>query len=125
MNILFLSLVDFESLETQNIYSDLLRKFLKEGNKIFAISPIERRKKKNTYIIKKRNHQILKLKIGNIQKINVVEKGISTMQIENQCIKAIKKYYSDVRFDLILYSTPPITFVKVIEFIKKRDHARS
>ena len=125
MNILFLSLVDFESLETQNIYSDLLRKFLKEGNKIFAISPIERRKKKNTYIIKKRNHQILKLKIGNIQKINVVEKGISTMQIENQCIKAIKKYYSDVRFDLILYSTPPITFGKVIEHIKKRDHARS
>lgn len=125
MNILFLSLVDFESLETQNIYSDLLRKFLKEGNEIFAISPIERRKKKNTYIIKKRNHQILKLKIGNIQKINVVEKGISTMQIENQCIKAIKKYYSDVRFDLILYSTPPITFGKVIEHIKKRDHAKS
>ena len=125
MNILFLSLVDFESLETQNIYSDLLRKFLKEGNKIFAISPIERRKKKNTYIIKKKNHQILKLKIGNIQKINVVEKGISTMQIENQCIKAIKKYYSDVRFELILYSTPPITFGKVIEHIKKRDHAKS
>lgn len=32
---------------------------------------------------------------------------------------------SNVKFDLILYSTPPITFEKVIRYIKNRDNAKS
>jgi glycosyltransferase involved in cell wall biosynthesis len=37
----------------------------------------------------------------------------------------IKKNLKDVRFDLVLYTTPPITFTRVISFIKKRDNAFS
>ncbi|WP_228412751.1 glycosyltransferase family 4 protein [Chryseobacterium sp. G0162] len=47
------------------------------------------------------------------------------MAIEFQFLSAIKKYLAHKKFDLVLYSTPPITFAKVIEFIKKRDHAYS
>ena len=68
---------------------------------------------------------ILRLKIGNIQKVNPIEKGISTILIEPLFINGIKKYFSNVRFDLVLYATPPITFAKVIKFIKKRDRAKS
>jgi len=38
-------------------------------------------------------------------------------------LNAIKKYFSEVKFDLVLYSTPPITFSKVISYVKKRDNA--
>ena len=38
---------------------------------------------------------------------------------------AIKKYFADVKFDLVLYSTPPITFAGVVSYIKKRDNAKS
>lgn len=68
---------------------------------------------------------ILKLKIGNTQKTNIVEKGISTLLIEPQFILGVKKYFREIRFDLVLYSTPPITFAKVIEYVKKRDYAKS
>lgn len=34
---------------------------------------------------------------------------------------AMNKYFSNVRFDLILYSTPPITFNKVIKAAKRRN----
>ena len=34
--------------------------------------------------------------------------------IETQFTSAIKKYFSNVRFDLVLYSTPPITLVGAI-----------
>lgn len=125
MNILFLTLLDFSSLTESNIYTDLLRCFSGKGHNVYAISPSEKRKARQTELLNDQNVQILKVKIGNITKCGMIEKGISTLRIEAQYIKAIKKYYSNVPFDLILYATPPITFGKVIEHIKKRDHAKS
>ncbi|MCI8729801.1 MAG: glycosyltransferase family 4 protein [Lachnospiraceae bacterium] len=125
MNVLFLTLIDVESIEERNIYTDLLREFVKNGHRIYLISPVERRKKQNTYLISEFNSIILKLKIGNIQKTNIIEKGISTISIESRFIMGIKKYFKNVRFDLVLYSTPPITVFKVVEYIKKRDSART
>lgn len=90
-----------------------------------VISPVERRKNQKTFVVERENVKILKLRIGNTQKTNIVEKGISTLLIEQQFILGVKQYFSDIKFDLILYSTPPVTFAKVIEFIKKRDNAVS
>lgn len=125
MNILFLTLLDFMSIEEHNIYTDLLREFIKHNHKVYAISPVEKRRKQNSYLIKEERAHILKLKIGNTQKTNLIEKGISTVTIESLYIRGIKKYFSNVKFDLILYSTPPITFCKAIGFVKKRDHAKA
>lgn len=123
MNILFLTLLDFTSLSEHNIYSDLLREFSKHGHKLYIVSPMERRKKRNTYIIKNENVTILKQRIMNIQKTNILEKGISTIIIQSIFLNGIKKYFSEITFDLVLYSTPPITFCKVVEYIKIRDNA--
>ena len=35
--------------------------------------------------------------------------------------RAIKRYFKGIRFDLILYSTPPITFPKVIQYLKQQN----
>lgn len=126
LNILFLSLLDFESLEERNIYTDLLSEFVSMGHNVNIISPTEKRKKKSEEkIVISENCSIVKLKIGNIQKTNLIEKGISTLRIETLFIRGIRKYLSDVKFDLILYATPPITFQKVVSFVKKRDNAKS
>jgi hypothetical protein len=37
---------------------------------------------------------------------------------------AIKKCFKGVKFDLVLYPTPPITLASVVKFIKKRDNAK-
>lgn len=123
MNLLFLTLLDFESIEEHNIYTDLLRKFHKEGHNVYVISPVEKKKKVNTRYIQDERINILKLKIGNIQKTNIIEKGISTVTLEGKFIKAIKKYFLDVKFDLVLYSTPPITLQKAVQYVKNRDNA--
>ena len=117
--------MDFESLKQRSIYTDLLREFVNNKHEIYAISPIERRTGKKTQIIKEENVTILKLKIGNTQKTNIIEKGISTISIEPLFVKGIKKYFSKIKFDIIMYSTPPITFYKAIEFVKKRDGAQT
>ena len=72
MNVLFLTLLDFNSIDEKNIYTDLLREFAKHGHRLFVISPVERRKKIDTKIIKMDNATILKLKIGNTQKTNMI-----------------------------------------------------
>ncbi len=125
MNLLFLTLSDICSIQNKGIYTDLLREFIKNGHNVYVISPIERRYKETTHIFEENNAKILRLKIGNIQKTNIIEKGISTLKIEHDFIKGIKRYFSDVKFDLVLYSTPPITFCRAIQYVKKRDNAKT
>lgn len=123
MNLLFLTLLDFKSYNERNIYCDLLREFVKKGHNVYCISPTERRNEVQTHF--EEDGHILKLKIGNTQKTNVIEKGISTVLIESQFIKAIKKYYKSIKFDLVIYSTPPITFVNAVKYVKNRDGSRT
>lgn len=125
MNVLFLTLLDFDSINEHNIYTDLLREFVKHGHAVYVISPVERRKKQKTKLLREEKATILKLRIGNTQKTNIIEKGISTINIEPEFIRGIKRYFSNVKFDLILYTTPPITLCKAIEFVKKRDNAQT
>ena len=125
MNVLFLTLVEFDTIQEHNIYSDLLREFVKNEHEVYVISPSEKRENKPTHVVKEDHATILRLQIGNTQKTNLVEKGISTLLIEPQFKAGIKEYFSNVKFDLILYSTPPITLVSAVEYVKKRDGAKA
>ncbi|OWV16443.1 glycosyltransferase WbuB [Fibrobacter sp. UWB4] len=121
MNILFLTLVKILNPVEHGIYTDLMRKFRDEGHSVYIVTPLERRFGKKTELIESGGVKILGVKTLNIQKTNVVEKGIGTLLIESQYKSAIKKYLKGVKFDLVLYSTPPITFTKVIKFLKKEN----
>lgn len=125
MNVIFLTLASIDSVKQRGIYQDLLRKFRNEGHDVTIVTPVERRQKISTNFKQKEGVSILQVKTFNIQKTNIIEKGIGTLAIEFQFLSAIKKYLAHKKFDLVLYSTPPITFAKVIEFIKKRDNAYS
>ena len=125
MNVIFLTLLNIKDINEHNIYTDLMREFVKHGDKVYIVSPSEKRYNEKTHIIKKNNVEILKPQIGNVQKTNIIEKGISTVVLEGKIKKAIKKYWNDVKFDLIIYSTPPITLIGAVEFVKKRDEAKT
>ena len=124
-NILFLTLSNVSNIDESGIYQDLLREFARKGHRVFVVSPTERRNKEKTHLIKIDNANILRVKTGNIQKTNLIEKGIATILLESQYISAIKKYFSNVKFDLILYSTPPITLAGAVQYLKKRDGAKT
>ncbi|ANU27542.1 glycosyltransferase family 4 protein [Planococcus versutus] len=125
MNVLFLTLLDFKTVEENGIYTDLMREFIKSDHNVYIISPTEKRKNEKTHLIYDENCTILKLQIGNIQKTNLIEKGISTFTLEKKYTTAIDKYFRQIKFDLVLYSTPPITLQKAVEYVKKRDNALS
>ena len=121
MNLVFITLSNINAVRERGIYADLMRKFRDEGHEVYIVSPCERRTGQQTHIIETDGVKILKVRTLNIQKTNVVEKGIGTMMIEGQFQRAIRKHLGDVRFDLILYSTPPITFTNVVRYLKKQN----
>jgi len=123
MNILFLTLANINSIEDRAIYPDLLRKFRDEGHAIVIVSPTERKYKKNTELITESGSRLLKVWTTNFQKTNVSEKLVSTLMIEFFFKRGIDNYFKDEKFDLILYSTPPITFTRLIGQIKTRTSA--
>ncbi|MBP3964823.1 glycosyltransferase family 4 protein [Paenibacillus lignilyticus] len=125
MNILFLTLLDFSTLNEKGIYTDLMREFLRDNHTVCIISPTEKGKKQPTRLIANEKNKILKLQIGNTQKTNMIEKGISTLTLEAKFKKGIKEYFSNIKFDLVIYSTPPITLQKAVDYVKKRDNAKT
>ena len=103
------------------IYSDLMRKFRDEGHDVYIVSPRERRTGESTRLYEANGIHILGVRTLNLQKTNVIEKGIGQVLVETQFKQAIKRHLGDIKFDLILYSTPPITFPKVIQYLKKAN----
>lgn len=123
MKILFLTLVRVENLEDHGIYHDLLRKFRDNNHEVNIVCPSERKYGLNTRLYSKENVNILNVWTPNIQKTNVIEKGISTLIIEYLYYFAIRKYINFTDVDLILYSTPPITFTNLIQKLKQSSNA--
>ena len=126
MNILFLTMTSgFEHIESRGIYTDLMRKFCEEGHEVYIIHPNERRQGKDTSVVTKGKIHCLGVKTLNVTKTNVVEKGIGQLMLESQFKRALKKYFGGVIFDVILYSTPPITFNDVIKYAKKASGGKA
>ena len=120
MNILFLTMsTAVKSIRASGIYNDLMRKFRDGGHSVYIIYPNERRSGLSTALANEDGIQCLGVRTFNVQKANVIEKGIGQLLFESQFKSALKKYFQGVMFDLILYSTPPITFNNVIKYAKK------
>ena len=125
MNILFLSISTLRHVSKSGISLDLIRELMKNGHRVYAVCAIERRENEETHISEEAGCTVLRVKIGNNKKANLIEKGITTLMLPKIYIAAIKKYFSDVKFDLVLYPTPPVTHEETAAFIKKRDGAKT
>ncbi|MGL5962902.1 MAG: glycosyltransferase family 4 protein, partial [Fusobacteriaceae bacterium] len=57
--------------------------------------------------------------------VSFIEKGITNLTLGNSFKKAINKKFEDIKFDLIIHHTPPITFTPVIKYFKKKYNTKS
>lgn len=122
MNILFLTFGNIDSLESHTIYCDLLREFINNGHSVSTLSPGTDKKRDVRY------HGIeCALAFVDVDTVrggkNLIKKGLATILTGRKFVQGIKRNYNKKRFDLVLYTTPPITFVSAINYVKKRDGA--
>lgn len=122
MNIIFLTMTDIPDLECRYIYTELMKVFIKNGHSVTIVSPSEKTKKKY-HIYKRERYTLIKIKMLQGAKSNLIKKGLNTVFLESWYIRAIKKCLNTQKFDLVLYSTPPITLCRAVNYLKKRDGA--
>lgn len=124
MTLLFLTMSSgMRTIDESGIYTDLMRKFRDEGWEVYIVYPNERRLGRSTEFHNDEHVHFLGVRTLNLTKTNVVEKGIGQLLLEWQFSTAIRKYFKGIKFDLIIYSTPPITFNSVIKAAKANSKA--
>lgn len=125
MNILFLSL-SFSQKGHTSFYEDLLREFRKHGHHVYVACANEKRSQEKDGLEMLNGLPVLRIRTGNVTgDISIIEKGISTLTIDSLFLKAVMKEYGNIKFDLIMYPTPPITLVNTIAAVKKHTGAKT
>lgn len=122
MNIFFISLDDFSSIQERGTYSDVLREFIRQGHYVCAISPTASVDNSGN-IHESELCDIIKPLIVNSQKTGFVKKGISIAILPIKIKRCIVSsgILCKKQFDLILYATPPVTIAPIIEYLKKKN----
>lgn len=125
MNVLFMTIA-YPKVGEHNMYADLMREFERNGHQVYIACSNEKRNDQQTVVNEEEGKDVLRIRTGNLTgNVNLIEKGLTTVSLESTFIKAIKTYFKGVKFDLIIYSTPPITFARAVEYFKKRDNAKT
>ena len=101
MNILFLTMYKMVDINENNIYPNLMKKFHQEGHEVFIVSPCERREGKPTTLREKKGVHYLNIKTLNVQKTNVIEKGLGQILLE-YLQPIITQYFIDNKSEIWL-----------------------
>lgn len=103
---------------SQGIYYDLMQEFVENGHEMYCAFANEKRFGEPTHVFEANDITYLGIETGNITKNpNLITKGIATLQIDGQFKKALKEHFGAIHFDLVLVSTPPITFTKTLQYL--------
>lgn len=121
MNVIFLTMAPIADISVKELYPDLLREFVAKGHQVYIVSPRERRMGIQTNVKTEGGVHYLGVRTLNLQKTNVIEKGVGQIMVENQFKRAIRKFWNDIKFDLILYATPPVTLQGVVRYLKIKN----
>lgn len=125
MNVLFLTL-GYPKVGEHNIYSDLMNEFVINEHKVYIACSNQKSSGQPTDVKDEDGKQVLRIRTGNlVGNASLIQKGLAMISLEDTFIKAIRTYFYGIKFDLIIYSTPPITFGKAVEYFKKRDNAKT
>jgi glycosyltransferase involved in cell wall biosynthesis len=117
MRILFLMIAYPVINENSSMYTDLTQKFAVNKHDVFvavANGP------KQTSFKKEGGINVLRVRTMELFKTSFVRKGIANILLQYQVFRGIKKYLSDVNFDAVIVSTPPITYLSIIKKLKKK-----
>lgn len=120
MKVLFLMFV-FPDMNTSfNMFTTLVEEFHLAGHDVFVLAPSNEK----TAIRIEKNIPILRVKTLPIKNVSNITKGISNVLLPYHYKKALNKFYPNVKFDLIIAPTPPITLIDLAASLKKKHQAK-
>lgn len=118
MRVLFLLLYHPEPHQSSNLYADLIEEFAKNGHEVIVVSAAG--ENQPSALKKEKGIEVLRVKTQKIFNVHPLLKGIATVRMPYQFKRAMRKYFSKHMFDLVVTPTPPITFVDIVAWLKKK-----
>jgi glycosyltransferase involved in cell wall biosynthesis len=122
MKVLFLMFVFYDMNQSFNMYTSLVEEFKKNGHDVYIVAP--HTDGSPTGIRKEKGIDILRVKTLPIKNVSNYLKGISNLLLPSQFKRALRKYYSNIKFDLVIIPTPPITLVDLSASLKVKHQTK-
>ena len=94
MKILYISTVFPRPESSSTIYTDLAEALAEKGHAVVVIAAEERKKYRSGGMQNERGCKVIRVKVGNMYDVSLIEKGISIVTLEFYMKKAIKKELS-------------------------------
>lgn len=112
----------------ENLYSDLALEFKRQGQNVFVVTIqdyISGSNNSETELVEQKGIKILRVKTPTKYfNTSFIEKGITTVAIPFLFSNAIKKFFSGVKFDLVM----PVSIVpgmyRTIRYLQRRDNSK-
>ena len=123
MKILFISIGSFADINRHEIYTDLVRSFAEDGDEVRVLCMKDA--SNNEGLADYGKIKIYRVGCDNLKSRNLIKKGLATVFVGRIFMKAFNKAFSKEDFDLIIYSTPPITVSGIGKKIKKKTVAKT
>lgn len=120
MRVLFLMIAYPDVAQNTNMYTDLTAEFVKHGHEVYVAAPDNN----PTKIYNEGGIKVLRIKTLPLFNTSMIRKGIANILLPYQYKKAIIRFFKNIHFDLVVTPTPPITFIEIAGFIKKKHHAK-
>lgn len=121
MNVLFVLLHLPNTLDSGNMYLDLIMEFRDDGHNVSIITSSDTK----TTFGEEFGVEVLRVKSLPILYVsNVIQKGIGMALMPFFFSMAYKKYYKKRMFDWIIMPTPPITLIDFVKRIKRKTKAK-
>jgi glycosyltransferase involved in cell wall biosynthesis len=117
MNILFLMISYPDVSKNSSMYTDLTQEFVSKGYNVYvavANGPFM------TKLDIEGGVKVLRVHTLELFNTSYVKKGIANILLPYQVIKAIKKNLSNIDFEAVIVSTPPITYRSTVKKLKKK-----
>lgn len=119
MKILYISIAFPKEKEGNNLYTDLAEEIAKY-HKITVVAAEEKKNTLETKLQEERKIEVLRVKVGNMFNVSLVQKAISYITLPILIKKAIKKYLKEREYDIVIYTAPPVTIVPIIKYTKHK-----
>jgi glycosyltransferase involved in cell wall biosynthesis len=104
------------------MFTTIVQQFHENGHEVFVLAPDIKNEK--TFISKEAGIDILRVKTLPIKNVPNVLKGFANLLLPYQYNNALNKFYSNIKFDLIISPTPPITLVDVTKKLKTKYNSK-
>jgi len=121
MNVLYLTL-SFPLPTWPSTPSDIMQlmaEFLNRGHQVDVVTIDERKHLRQTRLTQEGPFQVLRVRTGNIFDVSPYEKGLSLIALPWLLCRAMVRHLPDRHYDLVVYAAPPVTFARVIRWLRR------